>query len=79
MVRRVTSRFRRQSLSDAERAQRSEQEEKEKEWKGDVVTWEGPDDPMCPMNWSKGKKLKCLLLYGSATMTATFVSVILNR
>ncbi|EIW67873.1 hypothetical protein TREMEDRAFT_33081 [Tremella mesenterica DSM 1558] len=42
------------------------------------VTWDGPDDPACPMNWCSGKKLKCLILYGSSTMCATFTSSIFS-
>ncbi|GFZ43771.1 Uncharacterized MFS-type transporter [Saitozyma sp. JCM 24511] len=48
------------------------------EYKDDLVTFDGPEDPANPMNWSRGKKIRVTLMYGSTTMCATFASSIFS-
>ena len=47
----------------------------EKGLEGDLVVWDGPDDPSNPQNFPRGKKIRLTLLFGLTTMCATFVSV----
>ena len=35
---------------------------------GDVIDWEGPDDPANPRNWKKGIKLRHVLLVSGFTL-----------
>ena len=44
------------------------------DWPNNIVTWNGPDDPQNPMNWSIKKKLSITVLRGFTTMGAAFAS-----
>lgn len=41
---------------------------------GDLVDFDGPDDPYNPMNWPLAKKTLITTLYGLATLSATWAS-----
>lgn len=41
-----------------------------------VVDFEGPDDPLRPMNWTLRKKIRHTLLYGLTTTWITFASAV---
>ena len=44
------------------------------DWPNNIVTWNGPDDPQNPMNWSIKNKLSITVLLGFTTMGAAFAS-----
>lgn len=53
--------------------------EKEKKGvEGNVVSWDGPEDPMNPMKWPRSKKIRVTIIYGMTTMCSTFASSIFS-
>ncbi|KAJ5398469.1 MFS transporter [Penicillium sp. CMV-2018d] len=42
---------------------------------GDVIDWEGPDDPANPRNWKKGIKLRHVLLVSGFTLYSNLAAV----
>lgn len=44
------------------------------DWPDNIVTWNGKDDPECPMNWPLKKKIPITLLLGLTTMGSAFAS-----
>ncbi|EIM90804.1 MFS general substrate transporter [Stereum hirsutum FP-91666 SS1] len=48
----------------------------ERTWQDNIVTWDSPDDPQNPQNWSSSYKILVTILYGSITMCSSFSSSI---
>lgn len=44
--------------------------------RSDIVDFEGPDDPIHPLNWSRNKKLLTTALYSLTTMSTPFAGAI---
>ena len=45
---------------------------------GNVIGWDGPDDPQNPQNWTKTKKYIATVLYASMTFCITFASSVFS-
>ncbi|GAA6040011.1 hypothetical protein JCM8097_004737 [Rhodosporidiobolus ruineniae] len=46
----------------------------ERQWKGDVVSWDSEDDPANPKNWAFNYRYLIVALLGMTTMSSTFAS-----
>ncbi|GAA6019837.1 hypothetical protein JCM10207_003716 [Rhodosporidiobolus poonsookiae] len=50
----------------------------ERQWKGDVVSWDSKDDPANPKNWSFTRRYLLVATLGATTMSSTFASSVFS-
>lgn len=53
-------------------------DERQTKEEGNIIGWDGPDDPQNPKNWTKAKKYIATVLYASMTFCITFASSVFS-